>query len=88
MDDEGMEALELAEIAIEESRPKWIPCSERMPEPEVEVLVVRRSSPDFAASLYLSAYYPSRGYYVWRSAEIDFEADEVSHWMPLPPLPE
>lgn len=73
--------------ACEGRLPVWIPCSERMPEPGAEVLVARRSTPEFALSLYISTYHPGRGYYVWQSAEIDFEAEEVSHWMPLPAPP-
>ncbi len=96
LDDEGLSVLPCscstwaAEALgdILNAAPRWIPCSERMPEPGVEVLVVRRSSPEFAPSMYLSAHHPGRGYYVWQSAEIDFEADEVPCWMPLPPLPE
>ncbi len=69
--------------------PVWIPCSERMPEPGVEVLVVRRDAQyDIGPTLYLGTHDPKGGYHIWRTAVLDLEADEVPCWMPLPPLPE
>lgn len=68
---------------------EWISTAERMPDPGVEVLIVR-SEPEYDAgpTPYVGQYDPSGGYYVWRTSEIDLEADAVVAWMPIPgPLP-
>lgn len=58
--------LGLVREALERTR--WIPCSERMPEVGVEVLVYSRSSG-------MAVDYYDRGL---------FGYSDVTHWMPLP----
>lgn len=84
----GVSCLESGDIcaACRERLPVWIPCSERMPEAGAEALIVSAPTPDCFAAVYLSRrYHPKER--LWECDGIDFEADEVSHWMPLPELP-
>ena len=56
---------------------KWIPCSERLPEDEREVLITL-----FGDSIYLGWYDLTDKQ--WCTEEFDCEEGEVSAWMPLP----
>jgi hypothetical protein len=64
--------------ALLASAPKWIPCSERMPDAEIEVLAF------IGPEMYLAEYEPDGWYAVWTFAPLD----GVTHWMPLPAEPE
>jgi hypothetical protein len=74
--DSGMTVL--AKMVIEARQAsRWIPVSERLPEVNVEVLVTdgeRRKSASLQDGSFLI------------HGEYEFEG--VTHWMPLPPLPE
>ena len=56
---------------------KWIPCGERLPEDEKEVLITI-----FEDSIYLGWYDLTDKQ--WRTEEFDCEEGEVIAWMPLP----
>ena len=108
----GMEALE---------RTRWIPCSERLPEPETEVLVVcRRGGVSFVCPAMHEDGTIITSESIWNWSEIEgyglyseeaddwfipegwweyrqFNVDDVynnlidctvTHWMPMPELPE
>lgn len=66
-----------------EATPKWIPCSERLPEKDVSVLI-------YAAGHRVTAYFDAvKG--VFRLTETDglfYLPSAVTHWMPLPEPPE
>ena len=66
-------------IAELEAAHRWISVSERLPEENVAVLVVtKRNRNPVVAWMRLG---------LWRSRGVDF-ALSVTHWMPLPELPE
>ena len=56
---------------------RWIPCRERLPEDEREVLITL-----FGDSIYLGWY--DLTVKQWRTEEFDCEEGEVSAWMSLP----
>jgi len=72
----------------------WIKTSERMPDPEVVVLVV--STQDYAEGEVCTAkcYTSTSGDLIWEhyssetgEAGMDIESAYVTHWMPLPEAP-
>ena len=67
--------------AIEElSKPRWIPVTERLPEPYFDVL-----STD-GESVGIASYQKKGGY--WLTSDVFYDAHvAVSHWMPLPEPP-
>ena len=71
----GMEALE---------RTRWIPCSERMPEPETEVLVVcRRGGVSFVCPAMHEDGKMLRGESIWNWNEIEgygLYSEEADDW--------
>ncbi|MDO4648090.1 MAG: DUF551 domain-containing protein [Eubacteriales bacterium] len=58
---------------------KWIPCSERLPEEESGVLVLTKTKKGFQN---IDKGFLLDGRFVHRGTA------EVTHWMPLPELPE
>ena len=70
---------------------EWIPVSERIPEGEDKKLVMlaRRGSND--RGLFFDFGYYLNGAF-WHACDdrfyYDAHIDNVTHWMPLPPLPE
>ena len=62
---------------------RWIPVSERLPEPFVPVLV---QMPGEAPSPTVREGSISRDG-IWHSALYHREPDEITHWMPLPEPP-
>jgi hypothetical protein len=68
-------------IAELEEAQRWIPVSERLPE-------LRVGRVDLVYTVYgeiHSAMYLGNG---WTSLYRDFRSNEVTHWMPIPKLPE
>lgn len=63
---------------------KWIPVTERLPEPFVSVLVQMPGEKPFPTVR--EGFLSSNG--IWHSALYDREPDEVTHWMPMPQPPE
>lgn len=69
----GDEAAEACRMGLEAlKRQRWIPCSERLPEVGVEVLVYSESDGE-AVDYYGGEF---------------FRWPDVTHWMPLPEPPE
>lgn len=79
-----IEAEALAQV------PRWIVCAERMPEPDVAVLIIGHAwASPFVAKLILDAVdgKPS----CWSDSDGNGDViylDDVTHWMPLPSPPE
>ena len=79
-----------------ETEPQWIPCSERLPEEDTEVLISYRykegegdtSNTDIDITTYGQMYFGGNkvgGYKHWRAPFEYFESNyEVIAWMPLP----
>lgn len=65
--------------ALQAAAPRWIPTSERLPEVNVDVLFVT-GDPCWlcCGHLWLD---------MWRDGDDRYLKSEVTHWMPLPPLP-
>ena len=65
---------------------RWIPCSERLPESEREVLVYVKGDFDNSIPFITTAYRNSEG--DWQS---DYDGEvidsKITHWMPLPEPP-
>lgn len=61
----------------------WIPCRERMPENETEVLIF---CPDFCERI-KKAVFIEDGFYEERSDLIVKPGEYCTHWMPLPEPP-
>lgn len=58
----------------------WVPCAERAPNPNVEVLVHDEHHQCVLATIDSSGQ--------WHDTIGGMWLTEVTHWMPLPPLPE
>ena len=67
----------------------WIPCSERLPEPNEFVLYVWRSKNGNVAVLH-GWHFENRVENAWHQSGIGMSRpnEEVTHWMPLPEPPE
>lgn len=83
-----------AELAALKAAHAWIKTSERMPDPEVVVLVV--STQDYAEGEVCTAkcYTSTSGDLIWEhyssetgEAGMDIESAYVTHWQPLPEPP-
>jgi len=83
-----------AELDALKAAHAWIKTSERMPDPEVVVLVV--STQDYAEGEVCTAkcYTSTSGDLIWEhyssetgEAGMDIESAYVTHWMPLPEAP-
>lgn len=64
---------------------RWIPCSERMPDPHAKVLFVT-----FGKSVWYGKYCGIRnGRKRWETSKFvsPFWDDEVTHWIPVPDAP-
>ncbi len=59
---------------------KWIPVTERLPDPYVSVLVQMPGENPFPTVR--EGFISKAG--IWHSALYDRDPDEVTHWMPLP----
>ena len=72
--------------------PSWVPCADRMPAPEVSVLIVVNGAVRVGA-LFYERPGPEDTYQAftyWDDPEDDgqpWEHEDVTHWAPLPPLP-
>lgn len=68
---------------LEANQPKWIGVNDRLPEPDVNVLIVTQSKN--------GSRNVDKGYYFERDYEdgwVRRGTAKVTHWMPLPGLPE
>ncbi len=80
-----------------QSEPRWIPCSEMMPEIGREVLVYAVGKDDgfigdsviALSERFIFRLFPSsEGVEEWRSPWVYFDSNyEITHWMPLPKPP-
>lgn len=68
---------------IEAEPVKWIPVTERLPEPFVSVLVQMPGERPFPTVR--EGFITKDG--IWHSALYNREPDEVTHWMPMPQPP-
>ena len=65
----------------------WIPVSERLPDYDTPVLAVDGASRDiFVAWRMEDENDPERGEWLWW--DNDGYGPSVTHWMPLPPIPQ
>jgi hypothetical protein len=62
--------------------PKWIPCSERLPEKHVEVLAYSPYWGKIVVAMWGGEFWLEQ----W--TDDDLEQSEITHWMPLPEPPE
>lgn len=62
---------------------KWIPCSDRLPEKDTSVLIC-------GAGHRVTAYYDAvfGVFRLTESNDLFYQKSAVTHWMPLPDLPE
>lgn len=67
-------------LALSETRERWIPVSERLPETGKNLLVVRRDGEVFIDCRVCE---PNERFSHWAYAN----SDGVTHWMPLPEAP-
>lgn len=81
------QAMHEAADTIEElSKPKWIPCSERLPKEWKIVLTFQPTTTDDKGIIQTCVYIGIPG--KWRQAwNHEFLELPVTHWMPLPELP-
>ena len=94
--DKGDAIKKLIKLPSAQSEPHWIPCSERLPEEDTEVLISYRykdgegdtSHVNIDITTYGQMYFGGNkvGYYKnWRAPFEYFESNyEVVAWMPLP----
>ena len=89
-DDNGnyvnVENKSLAEIYMDGARNgKWIPCSERLPEFGVDVLVYAKTWED-----HIQVAHRQYDGIMWELSDCEyyFSKSDVTHWMPLPEPPE
>lgn len=61
---------------------RWIPCSERLPEKNVEVLAYSPYWGKIVVAMWGGEYWLEQ----W--TDDDLEQSEITHWMPLPEPPE
>lgn len=61
---------------------RWIPCSERLPEKHVEVLAYSPYWGKIVVAMWGGEFWLEQ----W--TDDDLEQSEITHWMPLPELPE
>ena len=66
---------------LEQQIPRWISVEERLPEDYEDVVIIMRNG---ASSWYRVAY---REYGGWSFGGGRRVTDEVTHWMPIPPMP-
>ena len=90
-----LELLDAADTieALEAAQPKWISVDERIPEDNVDVIVYIASKKENVDSVIAITQYTHRmyGYNLegWCSPwQYCFWDREVTHWMPLPSMPE
>lgn len=78
------------EIDRLQSVSSWIPCSKRMPEDDEEVLfaVVYPWDKDKKTRVTLGRRRTKNGKIWWANSYCHFSDYDVTHWMPLPSLPE
>lgn len=73
----------LDELPSAQLEPKWIPCSERLPERADEVLIAYREEYDD----WSEEYAVSTATYMPRAGRWDYDHLNITHWMPLPEPP-
>jgi hypothetical protein len=70
-----VEIADLPTVAV----PQWIPCSERLPEPYISVLVCEEDK-----SIHLCRYHDRCNRFYYDGSDWDIKLSEVIAWMPLP----
>lgn len=66
---------------------KWIPCSERLPELDLDVLVCFAPPYSYYEVMQLSVIGQGDEGLWWFGADSPSDLDHVTHWMPLPEPP-
>lgn len=71
---------------------EWIPVADRLPEDETPVLIVRHGVVRIGERCWDHPGHEDtyQSYWYWDDPQNDgqcWERDEITHWMPLPPLP-
>ena len=69
----------------EERMSKWISCSDMLPPDRVDVLVYNGVS--CSVTCYLYEFFLKEGYHEWSHEAEQYDYNTISHWMPLPELP-
>lgn len=80
---EAAEIQKAYELGREEGEPRWIPCTERLPEPKMAVLGYAPKYQNIFAVYYDSAY----GWMIWSPIRDDCfpnSQGEITAWCPLP----
>lgn len=83
------EALDIAVESLKQPQPHWIPCSERLPEEDVYVLISKKPSPisgnKFSVTIGMRYINRRSKKAEWRDSGFGFLSDDkVLAWMPLP----
>ncbi|WP_421909935.1 DUF551 domain-containing protein [Parahaliea mediterranea] len=78
-----LQEVESDNAALREQVPRWVPVSERLPEPGKPVLISYGSN-----QLVSHREYRTPDYWVWYcSGPVSIAMDYVTHWCALPPAP-
>ena len=85
-DKEWEDALQMAIEALEQSGPRWIPCSERMPEEPFGCLVTVWDTEPFTMTEFenILPYFVGWDGERWNDADGEEGPFEVIAWIPLP----
>lgn len=78
------QAERIAELEAKIRESQWVAVSERLPEQEGRYLTFDGETVESAT------FFPANEYdeAMWSNALHYFDGDDVTHWMPTPPLPE
>ncbi len=68
---------------LSQQKPRWIPCSERLPDKE-DVYLCCRTAQDIWILRYMMPYYFREGAFIQFDGDYPVEFSDVIAWMPLP----